>query len=93
MATPSTPIHAYRHLYRQGLKVIRYSKPARYTLRSILRTAFRSPSEQFEPSRIANTLRFLERATGTANLEHKIVKNILITRYWETTPIGKDSRM
>lgn len=86
-------IHAYRNLYRQGLKVIRYSKPARYTLRTILRTSFRSSREQFDASRIANTLQFLERATGTANMEHKIVKNILITRYWETTPFGKDARM
>lgn len=95
MATPGTTvIHAYRHLYRQGLKVIRYSKPARYTLRTILRTAFRSsPREQFDASRVANTLRFLERAAGTTSFEHKIVKNLLLTRYWETTPIAKDSRM
>lgn len=86
-------LHAYRHLFRQGLKAIRYSAPGRYTLRTIIRRSFRSPSEQFDASRIANTLRFLERATAAANMEHRIVKNILITRYWETTPIGKDSRM
>ncbi|CAI7588135.1 unnamed protein product [Penicillium pancosmium] len=86
-------LHAYRHLFRQGLKVIRYSTPGRYTLRTIMRRSFRSSSEQFDAPRIANTLRFLERATAAANMEHKIVKNILITRYWETTPIGKDSRM
>ncbi|KAJ5112114.1 hypothetical protein N7532_000159 [Penicillium argentinense] len=91
---PLSVLHAYRHLYRQGLKVIRYSKPSRYVLRATLRTAFReTPREQFDASRVANTLRFLERAADTIGFEHRIVKNLLVTRYWETTPIGKDSRI
>lgn len=87
-------VHAYRHLYRQGLKVIRYSTPGRHVLRSILQTSFRSaPREEFNPSRIANTLRFLERAAAVTGYEHKIVKNLLFARYWELPQIAKESRM
>ena len=87
-------VHAYRHLYRQGLKVIRYSTPARFALRSTLRNAFRSSSgEDFDPVRIANTLHFLETATETAGLEHKIVRNLLFVRWWEMPHIAKESRM
>lgn len=87
-------VHAYRHLYRQGLKVIRYSTPSRHVLRSILRNAFRSSKAQdFDPSRIANTLRFLERATEVAGLEHKIVRNLLLTRYWQLPQNSRESRV
>lgn len=87
-------LHAYRHLYRQGLKVIRYSTPSRHVLRSTLRKAFRSSeTRDFDPSRIANTLRFLERATEVAGLEHKIVRNLLLTRYWQVPEIARESRV
>lgn len=87
-------VHAYRCLYRQGLKAIRYSTPSRHVLRSILRTSFRSaPREEFNPSRIANTFRFLERAAAVTGYEHKIVKNLLFARYWELPQIAKDSRV
>ncbi|KAJ5689758.1 hypothetical protein N7462_004150 [Penicillium macrosclerotiorum] len=87
-------VHAYRHLFKQGLKVTRHATPARHVLRTILRSAFRSPSrEDFDPSRIANTLRFLERAANTTGFEHKIVKNLLLARYWERALVDKDSRI
>lgn len=77
-------IHAYRHLYRQGLKAIQYSTPGRHILLKSLRNSYRSsPSEQFDPAKITNTLRFLERATEVAGMEHKILKNLLLARYWE----------
>ncbi|KAJ5151814.1 hypothetical protein N7492_010109 [Penicillium capsulatum] len=90
----SARLQAYRHLYRQGLKAIRYSTPGRHVLRSTLRMAFRSSQAQdFDQARIANTLRFLERATDVAGLEHKIVKNLLLTRYWQVPGIAKESRV
>ncbi|KAJ5138073.1 hypothetical protein N7526_004306 [Penicillium atrosanguineum] len=86
-------VHAYRHLYRQGLRTIRYATPGRHVLRSTLRTSFRStPRDEFDPSRIANTLRFLERAADATGFEHKIVKNLLFARYWELPNIAKESR-
>lgn len=87
-------LHAYRHLYRQGLRTIRYATPGRHVLLTTLRTSFRSaPRHEFDPSRIANTLRFLERAADATGFEHKIVKNLLFARYWELPNVAKESRM
>lgn len=86
-------VHAYRNLYRQGLKAIRYSTPARHVLRSTLRRSFRSsPRDEFDQSRIDNTLAFMQRAAEFNGLEHKILRNILITRYWESPAVAKESR-
>ncbi|GKZ82552.1 hypothetical protein AnigIFM56816_007373 [Aspergillus niger] len=88
-----TVVHAYRHLYRQGLKAINYSTPARHVLRHSLRSAFRSSSpEELNPRRIANTLQFLQRAADVAGLEHKIVKNLMMMKYWEQPQVRKDHR-
>jgi len=86
-------VHAYRHLYRQGLRTIRHATPSRHVLLTTLRTSFRSaPREEFDPSKIANTLRFLERAADATGFEHKIVKNLLFARYWELPNVAKESR-
>ncbi|CAL5870007.1 uncharacterized protein PFLUO_LOCUS4240 [Penicillium psychrofluorescens] len=98
---PSSPLldqravlHAYHHLSRQALKAIRYSVPGRHVLRTTMRNSFRSsPIEDFDPTRIANTLLFLERATRTTGLEHKIVKNILFCRYWELPGARRESKV
>ncbi|KAF2265854.1 DUF1763-domain-containing protein [Lojkania enalia] len=77
-------VHAYRHLYRQGLRAVQFSKPARYTLRSRLRDAFhRGTSTDFFPEKIANTLEFLQYATVENGLEHKILKNILFVWWYQ----------
>lgn len=85
---------AYRHLYRTGLRTIRYAKPNRYVLRNVLRQAFRkgAPSE-FEPRRIVGTLGFLERAAETNGIEHKIVKNLLHVRFWQQPTVRQDGRV
>ena len=94
VVSPREVVHAYRHLYRQGLKAIRYATPSRHVLRTTLRTAFHaSPPTEFDPSRIANTLRFLERAADMTGLEHRILKNLLLSRYWELPQNAKESRM
>ncbi|KAJ5129224.1 uncharacterized protein N7515_005263 [Penicillium bovifimosum] len=87
-------VHAYRHLYRQGLKAIQYSTPGRYILLKSLRKSYRSsPSEEFDPAKIANTIRFLERATEVAGMEHKILKNLLLVRYWQQDHLAKEARV
>lgn len=87
-------LHAYRHLYRQGLKAIQYSSPGRYILLKSLRNSYRSaPSEAFDPAKIANTLRFLERATEIAGMEHKILKNLLLAKYWEQGHLAREARV
>ncbi|KAJ5549762.1 hypothetical protein N7535_002296 [Penicillium sp. DV-2018c] len=87
-------VHAYRHLYRQGLKAIQYSTPGRYILLKSLRESYRSsPSEEFDPAKIVNTIRFLDRATEVAGMEHKILKNLLLVRYWQQDHLAKEARV
>lgn len=71
-------IHAYRHLFRQSLRAVQFSKPARFTLRDRMRLAFRKGHvNDFEPQKIKTTLEFLEYATKENGIEHRIVKNLL----------------
>ncbi|KAJ4351796.1 uncharacterized protein N0V89_007140 [Didymosphaeria variabile] len=80
---------AYRHLFRQGLRAIQYSKPARFTLRDRIRLAFRKGSAaDFDAQKIQNTLEFLQYATKENGLEHKIVKNLLFV-WWSQENGGK----
>ena len=76
-------ISAYRRLLRTALQAVRFSSPARYQIRNILRDSFRdSPSEAFIPRRIDNTVAFLEQAREHNGLEHKILRNIAHVRYY-----------
>jgi hypothetical protein len=73
----ATIVSAYRSLYRAGLRAVQYSVPNRYIIRDRLRRAFReSPTSDFSPRRIANTIRFLNNAAQDRGLEHKLVKNL-----------------
>jgi len=82
-------IHAYRNLYRHGLRAIQFSKPARYTLRDRLRLAFRRGSAtDLEPQKIQQTIEFLQYATKERGLEHKILKNLLIV-WWQQSQGGR----
>jgi hypothetical protein len=81
-------LHAYRHLYRQGLRAVQFSKPARYVLRDRLREGFRDRSARFEPDSIARTLQFFEAATRTSGLEHKVLKNLLHVAFSRHQPIS-----
>jgi hypothetical protein len=84
MAARQEIVQAYRDLYRQGLRAVQYSAPARVTLRDRLRYVFRaSDPAAFDRTRIANTLEFLRGAAATTGLEHKIVKNLLLVWYHE----------
>jgi hypothetical protein len=85
-------VHAYRHILRQSLRAIQFSKPARFTLRDRLRSAFRKGSaSDFDRKRITNTLEFLQYATKQNGLEHKIVKNLL--HVWWNQDKGGRSKM
>ncbi|CZT44071.1 uncharacterized protein RSE6_16045 [Rhynchosporium secalis] len=81
---PSELVHAYRHLYRGLLHAIRYSKPARYIARDQLRNAFRKGEPAaFKQQKITRTLEFLKYAAQESGLEHRIVRSLLHTQYWE----------
>jgi hypothetical protein len=86
MSTPGPQeiIYAYRHLYRGLLHAVQYSKPARYVARDQLRRAFRTehPSS-FNQEKIYRTVEFLGFAAKESGLEHRIVRNLLHTAYWE----------
>lgn len=82
-------VHAYRHLYRHGLRAVQYSKPARYTLRDRIRRAFRKglPTD-YDPQKVENTIELLQYATKENGMEHKIVKNLLFI-WWSQDQGGK----
>lgn len=86
MSTPSPQeiIYAYRNLYRGLLHAVQYSKPARYIARDQLRKAFRKehPSS-FNQEKVDKTVEFLRLAAREKGLEHRIVRNLLHTAYWE----------
>ncbi|OTB16312.1 hypothetical protein K445DRAFT_74783 [Daldinia sp. EC12] len=77
-------IHAYRHLYRQLLHAVKFSKPARFVARDQLRAAFRDKNAKFDPRNTTRTVRFLEAAARTRGLEHSILKNLLMVAYDRT---------
>lgn len=82
--TNADVVRAYRHLYQFGLRAVCYSGPARYTIRDKLRTAFRKGrASEFDPFRIHNTLQFLHGAAQSKSLEHKVLRSLLHTWYWE----------
>lgn len=71
-------IHSYRHLFRGLLRAVRYSKPARGTVRDQLRDAFRKGTiADLDLEKIARTVQFFKHAEEERGLEHKIVKNLL----------------
>ena len=77
-------VFAYRQLYRQGLIAVQYPKPARYTLKKQLDGAFRNGNPQdFDPKKIGNTILFLQNAAKETGMEHRILKNLLLVRWWE----------
>lgn len=82
-------VHAYRHVLRHSLRAIQFSKPARFTLRDRLRTAFRKgTASDFDQQKITNTLEFLQYAARQNGLEHKIVKNLLYV-WWNQDKGGR----
>lgn len=83
MTQTTKVIHAYRHLFRAGLKAVCYSYPARTSLRDLLRRAFRDKNARLDERAVKRTIWFLTAAARELGIEHKIVKNILMVQYWK----------
>ena len=80
-------VRSYRQLYRHGLYAVQYAAPARYTLKILLENAYRTGNAaDYNAQKISNTLTFLEGAAKEKGLEHKMLKNLLYTWYWEVNP-------
>lgn len=88
--TAST-IFCYRLLYRESLRAVQYAIPARYIVRSIINQEFRSRhAVDIDHGKIENTLVFLRNAANHRGTEHRILKNLLHTWWWQTQiPNGK----
>ena len=81
--SPSEVLLAYRHLYKHLLRAVQYSKPARFVARDRMRRCFqKSTKDDYDPTRVARTLEFLDTAAKSRGLEHKIVKNLMHV-WWE----------
>lgn len=76
-------IHAYRHLYRAALKAVCYSQPASTVARNQLRGAFRLKDATFNERAVRRTIWFLKNAAKDTGIEHKIVKNLLMVKFWK----------
>lgn len=82
---------AYRHLSQLALHAVHHAKPARYTIRTRLRLAFRlSPPTSYDPIRIRNTCIFLYNAANHSSREHRVLRTLLFTWYWD---VGEDSTL
>lgn len=92
---PSSPskheiLHSYRSLYKGALRAVQFSSPARYTLKSHLRLAYISNNaESFDPAKIANTLVFFKHAAEERGLEHRLLKGLLHTWWWQEQTRGR----
>lgn len=84
VATSQEIVRSYRQLYRHGLHAVQYAAPARYTLKILLENQYRTGNAaDFDAQKISNTLTFLNGAAKEKGLEHKILKNLLHTWFWE----------
>lgn len=80
---PEQVIHAYRHLYRAALKAVCYSQPASTVARNQLRSAFRAgDATSFNQRAVRRTIWFLNNAAKVTGTEHRVVKNLLMVKYW-----------
>ncbi|KAK0706780.1 hypothetical protein B0T26DRAFT_472481 [Lasiosphaeria miniovina] len=74
-------IHAYRHLLRAGLRAVQFSKPGRFVIRDKLRAGFRDPDGILDADRVRRTTWFLNGAAQARQIEHRIVKNIVMVSF------------
>ncbi|KAF4989735.1 hypothetical protein FGRMN_8922 [Fusarium graminum] len=74
---PTEVIHAYRNLYRNLLKAVQYTVPARFVARDQIRRAFREPGATYDGRGIKRTIWFFKAAAKEKGMEHKILKNLV----------------
>lgn len=95
--TPTTLLHAYRHLLRAALRAVQFSKPARYVVRDQIREGFEPPRTTtatpaaYDAERVRRTVWFLKAAAHEAGLESRILKS-LVRVAWERKE-GRGPRM
>ncbi|KAM0343641.1 hypothetical protein ACHAPU_008393 [Fusarium lateritium] len=77
---PTEVIHAYRNLYRNLLKAVQYTVPARFVARDQIRRAFREPGATYDERGIKRTIWFFKAAAKEKGMEHKILKNLVRVR-------------
>lgn len=86
----------YRRMLRYCREAVLYSQPASTVARDMLRAAFRDKNNNnknanaeadaaatFDAKRLSRTGYFLYKAGAEAGLEHRIVKNLLLCKYWK----------
>lgn len=77
-------IQAYRHLYRRSLQAVAHSQPASTLARNLLRAAFRDKDGgTFDQEACKRTSWFLHNAARESGVEHRIVKNLLMCKFWK----------
>ncbi|KAL8712564.1 MAG: hypothetical protein Q9220_003095 [cf. Caloplaca sp. 1 TL-2023] len=83
-------LKSYRNLYRQALRAIQYSSPARYTLKNLLQLAYRrNAREAYNVHKIDNTIVFLKHAAEERGFEHRLLKNLLHMWWWQGQTIKR----
>jgi len=83
-ASTQEVVRSYRGLYRQGLHAVQYATPSRYTLKTLIENSYRAGvAADFNAQAIENTRTFLQCAAKEKGLEHRILKNLLHTWWWE----------
>ena len=86
-------VRSYRRLYRHAMYAVQYATPARYTVKLLLENAYRTGNAaDFDAQKINNTITFLDGAAKEKGLEHKILKNLLHTWYWQVSGRGQSQR-
>ncbi|KAJ4255597.1 hypothetical protein NW762_009594 [Fusarium torreyae] len=77
MASKTQIIHTYRHMYRNLLRAVQHTSPARWVARDQIRAAFREPGAVFDEKATKRTMWFLEAAAKETGMEHRILKNLI----------------
>ena len=77
-------ILSYRQLYRQALRAIQYSSPARQIVQKRIQHMYRTGvATDYNEHKIRNTIEFLHGAAKTKGLEHHILKRLVYVWFWE----------
>ncbi|KAK0626234.1 hypothetical protein B0T14DRAFT_492601 [Immersiella caudata] len=84
LPTKADILTSYRHLLRASLRAVHFARPQRYTVRDVLRDAFRDEKAigSYDRERIRRTIFFLNSAAWESGLESRILKN-LVRVEWE----------
>ena len=83
----------YRMIYRESLRAVQYAIPARYIVRRVINQEFRLRHlKEMDNVKMENTVVFLTNAADVTGLEHRVLKNLLHTLWWQTQFAGTKKR-